>query len=121
MNTLKITQIGNSLGVILPKEFLAKMKLAQVGGQPVEQDADREVDAREREEHRHQAGLLVNASCVAFTPAARSLLPYNRPSNASGSLSALTIVGGSQTVPFVAGDAEAAAAPEPKLPNSSTP
>ena len=27
MNTLKITQIGNSLGVILPKEFLAKMKL----------------------------------------------------------------------------------------------
>ena len=27
MNNLKITQIGNSLGVILPKEFLAKMKL----------------------------------------------------------------------------------------------
>ncbi len=27
MNTLKIIQIGNSLGVILPKEFLAKMKL----------------------------------------------------------------------------------------------
>ena len=27
MNTLKITQIGNSLGVVLPKEFLAKMKL----------------------------------------------------------------------------------------------
>ena len=29
MNTLKITQIGNSLGVILPKEFLAKMKLGK--------------------------------------------------------------------------------------------
>jgi putative addiction module antidote len=27
MNTLKIIQTGNSLGVILPKEFLAKMKL----------------------------------------------------------------------------------------------
>lgn len=27
MATLKITQIGNSLGVILPKEFLTKMKL----------------------------------------------------------------------------------------------
>ena len=29
MNTLKIIQIGNSLGVILPKEFLAKMKLGK--------------------------------------------------------------------------------------------
>ena len=29
MNTLKITQIGNSLGVILPKEFLSKMKLGK--------------------------------------------------------------------------------------------
>ena len=27
MTTLKLTQIGNSLGVILPKELLAKMKL----------------------------------------------------------------------------------------------
>ena len=27
MATLKLTQIGNSLGVILPKEFLTKMKL----------------------------------------------------------------------------------------------
>ena len=27
MTTLKVTQIGNSLGVILPKEFLTKMKL----------------------------------------------------------------------------------------------
>jgi putative addiction module antidote len=27
MTTLKITQIGNSLGVILPKELLAKLKL----------------------------------------------------------------------------------------------
>lgn len=27
MTTLKLTQIGNSLGVILPKEYLAKMKL----------------------------------------------------------------------------------------------
>jgi putative addiction module antidote len=27
MTTLKLTQIGNSLGVILPKEFLTKMKL----------------------------------------------------------------------------------------------
>lgn len=27
MNTLKIIQTGNSLGVILPEEFLAKMKL----------------------------------------------------------------------------------------------
>lgn len=27
MTTLKITQIGNSLGVILPKEILAKLKL----------------------------------------------------------------------------------------------
>ena len=32
MNTLKITQIGNSLGVILPKEFLAKMKLGKGDG-----------------------------------------------------------------------------------------
>ena len=29
MNTLKVTQIGNSLGVILPKEFLSKMKLGK--------------------------------------------------------------------------------------------
>lgn len=27
MHTLKITQIGNSLGVILPKEVLARLKL----------------------------------------------------------------------------------------------
>ncbi|MBC7757019.1 MAG: AbrB/MazE/SpoVT family DNA-binding domain-containing protein [Bdellovibrio sp.] len=27
MNTLKIIETGNSLGVILPEEFLAKMKL----------------------------------------------------------------------------------------------
>ena len=27
MTTLKITQIGNSLGVILPKEILARLKL----------------------------------------------------------------------------------------------
>ena len=27
MNSLKIIQTGNSLGVILPEEFLAKMKL----------------------------------------------------------------------------------------------
>jgi putative addiction module antidote len=27
MNTVKITQIGNSLGVILPKEVLAKLKV----------------------------------------------------------------------------------------------
>lgn len=27
MTTLKITQIGNSLGVILPKEVLARLKL----------------------------------------------------------------------------------------------
>jgi putative addiction module antidote len=27
MTTLKLTQIDNSLGVILPKEFLAKLKL----------------------------------------------------------------------------------------------
>ncbi len=27
MTTLKLTQIGNSLGVILPKEFLTRMKL----------------------------------------------------------------------------------------------
>lgn len=29
MTTLKITQIGNSLGVILPKEILARLKLAK--------------------------------------------------------------------------------------------
>jgi putative addiction module antidote len=29
MHTLKITQIGNSLGVILPKEVLAKLKLVK--------------------------------------------------------------------------------------------
>jgi len=29
MTTLKVTQIGNSLGVILPKELLSKMKLAK--------------------------------------------------------------------------------------------
>ena len=29
MTTLKVTQIGNSLGVILPKELLAKMKLSK--------------------------------------------------------------------------------------------
>ncbi len=29
MATLKLTQIGNSLGVILPKELLAKMKLGK--------------------------------------------------------------------------------------------
>ncbi len=27
MTTLKITQIGNSLGVVLPKELLARLKL----------------------------------------------------------------------------------------------
>lgn len=27
MHTLKVTQIGNSLGVILPKEILARLKL----------------------------------------------------------------------------------------------
>ena len=27
MTTLKVTQIGNSLGVILPKEILARLKL----------------------------------------------------------------------------------------------
>ena len=27
MHTLKLTQIGNSVGVILPKEMLAKLKL----------------------------------------------------------------------------------------------
>ena len=27
MHTLKLTQIGNSVGVILPKEVLAKLKL----------------------------------------------------------------------------------------------
>ncbi len=27
MQTLKVTQIGNSLGVILPKEILARLKL----------------------------------------------------------------------------------------------
>lgn len=29
MHTLKITQIGNSLGVILPKEVLARLKLGK--------------------------------------------------------------------------------------------
>jgi putative addiction module antidote len=29
MHTLKITQIGNSLGVILPREVLAKLKLVK--------------------------------------------------------------------------------------------
>ncbi len=29
MQTLKINKVGNSLGVILPKEFLAKMKLGK--------------------------------------------------------------------------------------------
>lgn len=29
MATLKITQIGNSLGVILPKELLAKLKVGK--------------------------------------------------------------------------------------------
>lgn len=29
MTTLKLTQIGNSLGVILPKEFLAKLKVGK--------------------------------------------------------------------------------------------
>ena len=29
MTTLKITQIGNSLGLILPKELLAKLKLGK--------------------------------------------------------------------------------------------
>lgn len=29
MQTLKVTQIGNSLGVILPKEVLARLKLAK--------------------------------------------------------------------------------------------
>jgi len=29
MTTLKVTQIGNSLGVILPKELLTKMKLSK--------------------------------------------------------------------------------------------
>lgn len=27
MNTLKVTQIGNSLGVVLPKEIVARLKL----------------------------------------------------------------------------------------------
>ena len=27
MNTLKVTQIGNSLGVVLPKEILTRLKL----------------------------------------------------------------------------------------------
>jgi putative addiction module antidote len=31
MQTLKITQIGNSLGVILPKEVLARLKLERGG------------------------------------------------------------------------------------------
>jgi putative addiction module antidote len=29
MTTLKLTQIGNSVGVILPKEVLARLKLAK--------------------------------------------------------------------------------------------
>lgn len=29
MSTLKLTQIGNSVGVILPKEVLARMRLAK--------------------------------------------------------------------------------------------
>ncbi len=29
MTTLKLTQIGNSLGVILPKELLAKLKVGK--------------------------------------------------------------------------------------------
>ncbi len=29
MHTLKITQIGNSLGVILPKEVLARLKVSK--------------------------------------------------------------------------------------------
>ena len=29
MTTLKLTQIGNSVGVILPKEILAKLKLGK--------------------------------------------------------------------------------------------
>ena len=29
MQTLKLTQIGNSVGVILPKEVLARLKLAK--------------------------------------------------------------------------------------------
>ena len=29
MHTLKLTQIGNSLGVILPKEVLARLKLVK--------------------------------------------------------------------------------------------
>ena len=29
MTTLKITQIGNSLGVVLPKEMLARLKLSK--------------------------------------------------------------------------------------------
>lgn len=29
MHTLKLTQIGNSLGVILPKEVLARLRLAK--------------------------------------------------------------------------------------------
>jgi putative addiction module antidote len=29
MTTLKLTQIGNSLGVILPKEILAKLKVGK--------------------------------------------------------------------------------------------
>ncbi len=27
MNTLKITQVGNSLGVVLPKELIAKLRV----------------------------------------------------------------------------------------------
>lgn len=29
MHTLKLTQIGNSIGVILPKEVIARLKLAK--------------------------------------------------------------------------------------------
>lgn len=30
MHTLKLTQIGNSVGVVLPKEALARLKLQKV-------------------------------------------------------------------------------------------
>jgi putative addiction module antidote len=29
MNTLKLTQIGNSIGVVLPKEMLARLKVGK--------------------------------------------------------------------------------------------
>ena len=32
MQTLKLTQIGNSVGVILPKELLAKLGVAKARG-----------------------------------------------------------------------------------------